>query len=307
MLRDLKSIELFVRVAKLGRIGKAGAEFGLSPTATTQRLQALEAVIGTQLLHRTTRSVSLSADGEVFLAHARRILEQLDDALSDVQAQPKVIQGELRVAAAASFGRKYIAPYIAEFLDKHPQISLDLHLSDSTFDIVKNGYDLAIRMGSLQPSTLKVQKLSESPRVLVAAPAYLEKSGIPERLEDLKHHECIIRDEMRRWSFRCPDGKPDEVRVSGKFSTNLAEAVTEAALSGLGIARKCLWEISDYLVSGDLQIVLPDLTVLPEWDIYAVRPPSRLEPPRIRVFKTFLKEKFDDIDALSHRSVQRTG
>jgi len=302
MINDLKSLELFVKVAKLGAIGKAGLEFGLSPTAATQRIQALEASIGTQLLHRSTRSVSLSSDGEIFFAHAERILESLEDAVSDIQACPQTVQGKLRVAGPASFGRKYIAPYIGEFLGQNPNVSVQLHLSDGAFDIVENGYDLAIRLGNLSPSTLKARKLAESPRILVAAPSYLERAGTPRDEEELSKHECVIRGDLRTWSLRRSDGSVTGVKVNGRFASNLAEAVTEAALAGVGIARKCTWEIAEYLSSGRLVRVLDDYTVLTEWNVYAVRPPARIEPPRVRLFKAFLEEKFQEIPALSGRS-----
>ncbi len=298
MLKDLKSLELFVRAAKLGAIGKAGAEFGLSPTAATQRIQALEASVGTQLLHRSTRSVSLSSDGETFFAHAERILENLEDALSDIQANPRTVQGKLRLAGPASFGRKYIAPHIGEFLERNPNVSIQLHLSDGAFDIVENGYDLAIRLGTLPPSSLKARKLADSPRILVAAPSYLERAGTPASVGDLCHHQCIIRDEMRTWTLRTPTGTIAEAKVNGRFSSNLAEAVTEAALSGAGIARKCTWEITEYLSTGRLVRILADHTVVSEWNVYAVRPPARIEPPRVRLFKAFLEAKFKTVQAL---------
>lgn len=190
---DLKSLELFVRVAALGAIGKAGTEFGLSATAATQRLQALEATVGTQLFHRTTRAVSLSTDGEIFLAHAKRILGDVEEALADIQPDPRDIKGELRIACSASFGRLHIAPHVTEFLDRHPGVSLQLAMSDSVIDIVEQGIDIAIRIGALAPSTLKARKLAVSPRRLVAAPSYLERYGIPSSLDELKTHNCLAR------------------------------------------------------------------------------------------------------------------
>ncbi|MBY8974938.1 LysR family transcriptional regulator [Rhodobacteraceae bacterium NNCM2] len=298
MALDLKSVELFVRVASVGAIGKAGAEFGLSPTAATQRIQTLEAIVGSQLLHRTTRAVSLSADGEVFLAHAKRIISDVEEALADAQRGPQAIRGELRLACPASFGRKYIAPLVAEFLDDHPKTSIQLHLSDSVIDIVELGFDLAIRVGELAPSTLKARRLGASPRLLVAAPGYLARRGAPERPDDLKNHNCLVREDIRSWKLLGPDGAISETRVAGNFSTNHAEAVTEAAVSGLGIARKCRWEIAEQLADGSLVPVLADHAVAPAWNVFAVRSPSRLPPARVRAFTDFLEAKFRAIPAL---------
>lgn len=299
MAVDLKSLELFIRVASVGAIGRAGAEFGLSPTAATQRIQALETAVGAQLLHRTTRAISLSADGEVFLAHAKRIIADVEDALADVQGDPHVIQGELRVASSASFGRRHIAPYVAEFLDAYPKLSIQLHLSDAVVDIVEQGFDLAIRLGDLAPSTLKARGLAASPRVLVAAPAYIECHGAPERPVDLKAHNCLARGDVRTWGLKAPDGSISEATVSGNFATNLAEAVTEAALSSLGIARKCKWEIAEHLEAGALVTLLDSYTVVPEWNVFAVRSPSRQPPPRVRAFTDFLEAKLRAVPSLA--------
>lgn len=298
MSLDLKSLELFVRVAALGAIGKAGSEFGLSPTAATQRIQALEAAVGAPLLHRTTRSVSLSSEGEVFLRHARTIIGNLEEALSDVQCDPEAINGELRVASSASFGRQHIAPHMAEFLAAHPRLSTQLHLSDTVFDIVENGYDVAIRLGDLPPSTLKARRIAYSPRIIVASPAYLRRSGAPQHPEELRAHACLIRGDHRSWKFRSAQGGVTEVKIAGPFAANLAEAITEAALTGVGIARKCKWEIAEHLASGALIQLLHDFTVAPEWSVYAVRSPSRQPPARVRAFTEFLEKKFKDVDAM---------
>jgi len=300
---DFKSLELFVRVAAVGAIGKAGKELGLSRTAASQRIQELETTVGAQLFHRTTRTVSLSFDGEVFLAHAKRILDDVDEAISDLQSHPAAVGGELRVSSSASFGRKYLAPYVAEFLALYPKLSVNLHLSDSTFDIVENGFDLAIRLGEMKSSALQVRRVGWSPRLVVAAPCYLERHGTPQVIADLRHHDCIIRSEMRSWTFRGSDGTVKDARVRGSFATNMAEAVTEATLAGAGIARKCRWEIADHLQSGDLVELLSNYTVLPEWGVYAVRPASRTPPPRVRAFTDFIVEKFQNIPALAARNV----
>ena len=299
MSLDLKSLELFVRVATVGAIGKAGAEFGLSPTAATQRIQALEKDVGAQLLHRSTRAVALSADGELFLDHAKRIIANVEDALADVQCDPQSIQGELRVAGSASFGRIHLAPYIAEFMDEHPNVSIQLHLTDAVVDIIEDGFDLAIRLGELAPSALKARRIGDSARILVAAPSYIEQRGLPENPEALKLHHCLTRGDIRTWALRSPDGTRVDAKVYGRFTTNHAEAVTEAAVSGLGIARKCKWEIAGQLASGALVQILGDHLVVPEWSVFAVRPPSRMQPARVRAFTDFLERKFRSIPSLN--------
>lgn len=295
---DLKSLELFIRVAEYSAIGKAGEEFGLSPTSATQRIQALEKAVGAQLFHRSTRTVALSSDGEVFLAHAKSIMASVEDALADVQSEPQAMRGNLRVASSASFGRKHLAPYIAEFLELHPDIKIQLHLTDTAVDIIGEGFDLAIRLGALAPSSLKAKKIGISPRIIVASPTYLTRYGRPNHPDELEAHNCLVRSDMRSWSFASAGGSAFETNISGNFSTNLAEAVTEAALSGLGVARKCKWEIDTYLDTEQLVTVLNDYTVTPEWNVYAVRSPSRILSARVRAFAEYLERKYKSVPAL---------
>jgi len=161
---DLKSVELFIRVASLGAIGKAGAEFGLSPTAASQRIRVLEADVGAQLLNRTTRAVSLSTDGEVFLARAKQIIADVEESIAEVQHDESVIKGELRIAASASFGRIHIAPYVEEFLALHPAASVQLHLSDTPLDIVEQLDAQGPAVGGMSTHPYRDARLSRAPR-----------------------------------------------------------------------------------------------------------------------------------------------
>ncbi len=288
---DLKSLELFVRVAAIGGIAKAGQEFGFSATTASQRILALEAQLGCKLLNRTTRNVSLSADGEIFLAHAKKIITAVEDTFADLQGSDSALRGELRVAASASFGRRYIAPFIGEFLQAHPQVSINLELSDTQFDIVQHGFDLALRIGELAPSTLMARKIAPNPRILVAAPAYLDREGIPLKAEDLLDHNCIALNDNRVWGLRNQEGQAAKVTTQGNVTTSYGEAVTEAAVAGVGIALKSKWDVLQHLASGALVPVLADHTIEPEWSIWAVRPPGRLVSARVRVFTEFIEAK----------------
>ncbi|MEM7399275.1 MAG: LysR family transcriptional regulator [Pseudomonadota bacterium] len=299
MSLDIKSLDLFVRVADVGAIGKAGAEVGLSRTAATQRIQALEAELGVQLFHRTTRALSLTSDGETFLGHAKRIIESVEEALSDAQKDPRAINGELRIASSASFGRQHIAPHIAEFLDIHPGISIQLSLSDISIDLVNGGFDLSIRLGELAPSSLKARRLAASPRIIVAAPCYMARHKMPETPNDLSAHNCLMRGGVKAWKLLGPDGKVRDYKAMGNFDSDSAEAITEAAQTGLGIARKCKWEITEQLETGSLVQILDAYTIMPEWSVFAVRSPSRHLSARVRAFTDFLKAKFEADPSLS--------
>ena len=291
------TLKLFVRVAALGAIGKAGREFGLSPTAATQRIKGLEAELNAKLFNRTTRAVALTADGEVFLGHAKRIIESIEDARSDLSGGTRNIKGELRVAGSASFGRRHMAPYIAEFLRAHPDLRVRLELSDGIVDIVEQGFDLALRIGTLSPSTLVARKLAENPRLFVASPAYLEGAGRPRRPEDLASHNCIVLADNRNWKLRDGAGEVHEVRVTGNFTSNYGEVITEAALADAGIALKSLWDIRHLLAEGSLLPVLEDYTVEPVWSLWAVRPPGQMVPARVRAFIDFMEMKFRELEA----------
>lgn len=288
---DVKSVKLFIRVAALGAIGRAGREFGYSPTAASQRIQALEDTLDSKLFNRTTRRVSLSADGEKFLVHARKIVDDIEDAVTDLQGSSQTISGELRVTASASFGRRYIAPFVGEFLRDHPDASVNLELSDGVFDIVQHGFDLALRIGTLAPSTLMARKIANNPRILVASPDYLKTRSVPVAANELAHHNCLLLGTTRTWQLRDANGKQSAVSVRGNFTTSYGEAVTEAAVSGVGIALKSRWDIVEQLSTGALVEVLADHVVEPEWSLWAVRPPGRIVSARVQVFTDFIEKR----------------
>ena len=254
---DLSSLRLFVRVAAVGAIGKAGAEFGFSSTNSSQRLQILESELQVKLLNRTTRAVSLTPDGEVFLEHAKRILEDVEEAQTALSYNAKLMQGTLRVTASASFGRTHIVPFVPEFLSLYPHVTLDLNLTDTVVDIVEHGIDLAFRMGELEPSSLLAQKIDDNPFLLVASPDYLERAGIPKVPEDLVQHACLLFGKATSWQLIGDDGSIHTVPVSGPVTVNLGDAVGEWVLSGLGIGMSAYWHSGPDLRAGRLVQVLP--------------------------------------------------
>ncbi len=286
---DLKSLELFVRVATLGAIGRAGAEFNLSPTTATQRLKTLETELGVKLLNRTTRAVSLTPDGEILLEHARRILDDVEAARNVLSHTTKSISGSLRVTASASFGRSHIVPFVPEFLRLYPGVTLELHLTDSVVDIVEMGYDLAFRIGSLAPSSLLARKLDNNPQVLVASPDYLARAGYPETPQDLAKHACLSLGENRVWKLLARDGTPHDIKVSGPVSVNLGDALGELILAGMGIGLSALWHAGPDIKAGRLIPVLPEFRVWPDTKIWVVRPPGRLMPARVKAFLDFMQ------------------
>lgn len=289
MALDEKSLALFLLAAAEGGLAKAGRELGLSPTATTQRLQALEADLGVKLLNRTTRAVSVTPEGGLFAEHARRILSAYEAARTAMSGETGAVRGELRVTVSASFGRRYVAPQIAAFLATHPDVTVKLQMTDAMVDIVESGFDLAIRVGALPDSSLIAQQLAPSPRVVIASPALVARIGAPKTPADLAAKPCLTQDGGRLWRFRNPNGTESEVRVTGPFDSNHGDMLAAGAIGGVGFAIKSYWDVKRRIDDGQLTTVLDDYQVLPIPAIWAVRPPGGAAPPRVRAFVEFLK------------------
>lgn len=288
---DQKNLQLFDRVAALGAIGRAGAEFGLSATNASERIKALEAELGVTLFHRTTRAVTLTPDGELFLGYARRVLGDLEEARTLLTQGGAAVSGRIKVTAPATFGTSQILPYVPEFLALYPEVKVDIHFSDAVVDIVSEGYDLAFRIAELEPSSLKAQKVDVNPTWLVATPAYLARAGVPQTPQELAHHSCLPLGERRSWQLKGPDGQVHEVRVGGAVRSNLGNALMELALADLGICKISLWQAADHLRAGRLVRVLPAYSDLPALELWALRPPGKVMPARVKVFLDFIRDR----------------
>ena len=288
---DLKNLALFLRVATLGAIGRAGEEFDLSASNASQRIQALEADLGVKLFHRTTRAVTLTQDGQLFIGHARRILDDVEEAQNVFSGSARTVQGTLRVTVSATFGRSHILPFLPELLRLYPNLKLELDLSDTNIDIVEQGYDIAFRMGELEPSSLLARKVDDNPMLLVASPEYLERVGEPKTPEDLVNHSCLPFGRMHTWQLIGEDGKQHDVAVSGPIVTNLGDAIGDLVLAGMGIGLASMWLVGPDLLSGKVVPVLANYKVWPETKIWAVRPPGRLTPVRVKAFLDFMEER----------------
>ena len=288
---NLKNLELFVRTAATGAIGRAGQDLGLSAANASQRLQTLEESLAVKLLNRTTRAVSLTPDGEVFLDHAKRILDAVVEAESAMSGTQTRLHGTLRVTASASFARTHITPFIPEFVSMHPDLNIELHLSDSVVDIVEQGFDVAFRIGELAPSTLLARKLDNNPELLVAAPKYIETHGMPETPQQLKDHVCIALGRSPTWKLMDAEDQIHTISTTSPLTVNLGDAVGEWVLAGLGIGHASLWHVGQDLEDGRLVQVLPDYHVVPEKKLWAVRPPGRIMPRRVQVFLDFMQGK----------------
>ncbi|MGF6534043.1 LysR family transcriptional activator of dmlA [Paraburkholderia sp. GAS206C] len=295
MKTDLAShLQFFVLLARHGNLTAAARELDLTPPAATKRLAQLEARLGVRLVNRTTRSVSLTAEGETYLHHATRILaevREMEDAVSSSRSMPR---GLLRVNATLGFGRTTIAPLVSEFAKRHPHVEVQLDVTDRPIDLVDSGVDLAIRFGSLPDKRLNARRVMSNRRFLCASPRYLEQHGTPATLADLSDHQCIVHrqndDAYGIWRLM-HKGHPEVVKVQGMLSSNDGDIVLGWALDGHGILVRSEWDLAKYLESGRLRIVLPEF-VQPSADLFVYYPSKRNQSARARAFVDFLVERF---------------
>lgn len=255
----------------------------MTSMTASRRLAALESELGVRLLHRTTRSLSLTGEGEAYLPHALALLAQEAEGRAAVRPDQPGAAGLLRITASAAFGRKVVTPMLSGFLGRHPALRVELLLKDEVTDIAAQGIDLALRIGPLRDSTLMARRLADNARGLYAAPDYLAARGSPLAAADLEAHECLLPPGVTHWTFQS-DGKTVRQRVRGRFASDGYEALKEAALGGLGVARLSLWYVQEDLAAGRLvEIALRDAQV-PQEAIFAVYPASPFTPLKVRLF-----------------------
>jgi len=302
---DVKSLALFMRVAALGAIGRAGIEFGLSPTNASQRIQILEAELGVKLFHRTTRAVSLTHDGQVFIEHAKRILDDLEETRNVFKGDAEQVQGTLKVAVSASFGRHYMVPFVPELFRLYPNLKLEIDFSDKRVDIVEQGFDVAFRMGELESSSLLARRIDDCPMVLVASPDYIAWAGLPETIEALADHACIPFERLNVWQFKDAQDNLHEVMVSGPVTINWGDAISELVEAGVGVGLAALWHVGPALRAGRVVQILPDYSVWPARKIWAVRPPGRLTPARVKVFLDFMEQRIKQTNRVRYGDLLR--
>ncbi|AVZ17433.1 MULTISPECIES: LysR family transcriptional regulator [Pseudomonas] len=289
---QIPEVEVFSAIAASGSLSGAARRLGLSPMTVSRRLASLERELGVRLVHRTTRSVSLTSEGEVFLPYANTILEAEESARTMLKANAGTASGVLRVTAPTVFGQAVIMPLIPSLLADNPALEVDLTLSDSIVDIVGMGIDLAIRIATLQDSELVARPLAPNPRVLCASPDYLARHGRPSTLDELKTHQCIALHGMPCWSF-VQRGEVVAIRAEGAFSANSVEAVRAASKNGLGLAMLTYWDIRNELSDGSLVQVELDDAVSEQLSITAVLPTRRQIPYRVQAFLERLEVALD--------------
>jgi DNA-binding transcriptional LysR family regulator len=294
----LKQIETFIEVAEKGSLARAGLAQKISPAMLGRRIDALEKRLGVKLMHRTTRHLTLTEEGNAYLEQCVRLLGELDKAEQMIAEGRHKATGHLVVSAPAAFGRKHVASHAPEFVRTNPEVRLSFNLTDQVVDLVREGYDLGVRIGgTIDPSFVAI-KLATNRRVVCGTPDYFARHGTPTTLEDLARHNCLAFNlqggQNRGWYFQ-KGGKPVTVKVDGNLDCNDGELLHSWASEGLGVGWRSTWEIQSQLASGQLITVLDEFA-LPDYDIMAVYPQQRHLPIRVRLFIDMLKEKYAQPD-----------
>lgn len=284
----------FSLLARTGSFSATARELGISKPAVSKRLALLEARLGVQLLIRTTRRSGLTPEGEIYLAHARRILADIDDMEQQVASSMAAPKGLLRVNATLGFGRSQIAPLISEFVTTQPDVQVQLQLTVNPPLLSEDVFDVCIRFGEPPDTRVIARRIAANRRLICAAPAYLERHGTPKTPGELATHNCIgIRqgdEAYGTWHFTAGT-KIETVKVRGNLSTNDGEIAVNWALAGHGLLMRAEWDIAKYLRSGRLVQVLGNYQTPPA-DIYAIYPQRHQTAARVRAFVDFLIAKF---------------
>jgi len=287
-------MEFFSLLVRVGSLSAAARELDITTPAVSKRLAQMEARLGVQLLNRTTRRMGLTAEGEVYLAHARRILADIDDMeqlVSNSFADPK---GLLRINATLGFGRSHIAPLISDFAKRFPDVRVQLQLTVDPPPLTEDAFDVCIRFGELPDARMIARRIAPNRRLICAAPSYLKRKGTPQVPNDLAQHNCLaIRqgDEAYGIWHLTSGQRTEAVKVRGTLSTNDGEIAVNWALAGHGMIIRAEWDIAKYLDSGRLQQVLANWQTPPA-DIYAIYPQRHQTAARVRAFVDFLVNAF---------------
>lgn len=291
----LAAMKVFVKAVEAGSISSAAQELGMSSQLAGKQIRALEDGLGVKLLTRTTRRQSLTDSGQVFYERAKNILAEMDMAealMAETRSEPR---GRIRISAPVTFGCHALAPELSEYLRRHPEVSVDINLTNRNVDLVEEGFDVIFRAGDLPDSSLIAKRLAPYRLVLCAAPAYMASASSLQTPQDLTEHECLIfsHSSLRtHWSFIGPEG-PVTVAITGRFCANSGEALRAAALSSMGVLFQPYELVANELSAGKLVRLLPDYEPPPR-ALHALYASDRQMTPKLRSFLDFTIEKFGE-------------
>lgn len=291
---SISELSFFVLLVKKKTLAATARELNITPSAVTKRLARLEKRLGVRLINRTTRTTTLTSEGEIYLEHAARIVNDIAEVESIVTSRSSVPMGLLRVNAPMGFGRNYIAPVLSEFADLYPDIKLQLELTDRPLNMAENAFDVQIRFGEMPDSQLIARNIASNQRLLCASPKYIKRFGAPETATDLTHHSCIVlkqnQSDLGVWRLRTK-GNTESIKVNSRFITNDGAVALKWALDGHGILMRAEWDIANHIRSGSLVLVLPEYETPPA-DIYVVYQQKISSSAKLAVFIKHLETSF---------------
>lgn len=293
----LQAMQTYVRVVETGSFSAVAREFSSTQSAVSKQIAALEKYLGVRLLSRTTRALTPTDDGLRYFEEARRLVGEIDEAEAHLRHGERTLSGPLRVATSVGYGLRVLLPHVQSFMQKHPDVRLDLKLDDGFVDLVEQGIDVAVRNGPLADSSLIARRIATSQRLLVTGKKYLEKLASKENWpripQDLALHPCIVYTELRarnNWEFSTADGSSVTVRVQGPLQTNSSEVLRASILDGQGIGYVPDWLLSDVLGTGEVQVLMPDWQVA-AIPIQLVSPAARKHSAKVRAFGDHIAEE----------------
>jgi DNA-binding transcriptional LysR family regulator len=292
-LPDLEAMAIFAKIVETRGIAAAAIDLGLSAPTVSKALARLEQRLGSRLLNRTSRRFALTESGHALAERAARLLADAEAAQDALLAQSAAPRGLIRLAAPMSFGITELAPILPDFLKQHEQISIDLHLSDALVDVIGDGFDIVLRIGTLTDSSLLARRLAAVPGVIVAAPSYLDRRGRPAHPTDLTQHDCFGYAYLRTrdtWHFTNTSGEQVSVRPSGRLRVNNGDAVLPALIAGLGVAALPAFIVRPCIADGRLEQILGDWSGSGS-SLYLVTPPNGPRPIRVQVLADFLVQR----------------
>jgi DNA-binding transcriptional LysR family regulator len=292
----LTEMEAFATVVDQGGFTDAAKKMGISKSAVSKHVSSLEARLGARLLNRTTRRVSPTEIGLAYYDRARRVLNDAGEADSLVTSMQSAPSGLLRISVATDFGVNHLSPILGEFLQEFPDITVNMVLNNRYVELISEGFDMAIRIGELEDSTLRARKLTDTSKRMVGSPEYFKKYGRPQKIDDLNEHKLLHYSNQANnavWKLTAPSGEKRQVRTAGWLTVNDGQSLLNAAISGLGIAYLPSFLYADALATGLVEEAIPDLPIETQ-GIYAVYPPGRFTQPKVRAFIDFLVQAFAD-------------
>ena len=293
----LTEMEAFATVVDQGGFTDAARKLGISKSAVSKHVSSLEARLGARLLNRTTRRVSPTDVGLIYYDRARRVLNDAGEADSLVTAMQSEPSGMLRLSVPTDFGVTYLSTMLGQFMQNHPEVTVNMVLKNGHVEMISEGFDMAIRIGEQEDSSLRARRFCQTTQRLVAAPAYLERHGRPARIDDLTDHRLLHYSTQASgnvWKITAPTGELRQVRSSGWLTVNDGRSLLDAAVAGLGIAYLPSFIYHAAMRDGLVEDVIPELPREVQ-GIYAVYPPGRFTQPKVRAFIDFLVDRFADL------------